>query len=158
MRDGMIKFDDCFPIRASAWLRLLTLAENFGWEPIGQAMKERDPEYVNEENAEQGFVNNWDSYNVGNIQLLKKEDLLNIAEALTKAIAVIPDKKVSPNNISCPMIDGSDPQKLEILSLGDSISYFSGSDNKNFLIAFILFCQTLELDNYALVKISKIIR
>ena len=72
MRDGMIKFDDCFPIRASAWLRLLTLAENFGWEPIGQAMKERDPEYVNEENAEQGFVNNWDSYNVGNIQLLKK--------------------------------------------------------------------------------------
>ena len=125
-----------FRFNGFVWHRVLILAQYFGWKPMGTVMPEGNAKLLfgdwrsNEESVQE-FIKSWEGgYNSNDFQLVVKEDALNLAHALMKAMEVLPDEV----------------NDMEYFSKDGAIDYFSGKAWKNRLNEFIQFCKNGEFD------------
>ena len=130
----LLNTNGSFRFNLFAWHRLLILAQYFGWKPMGTVPSERITKcYLGDRDSDkkavQEFIKNWEGgYDSNDFQLVVKEDALNLADALMKAMEVLPD-------------EGLD---LEYFSKDRAIDYFSGRAWRNYLKEFIQFCNNGE--------------
>ena len=126
----------CFCFSESAWIHVLILAQRFGWKPMGTIITEESAKMImgkmsSNEEAVQDYIKGWEGNYIGNdFQLVVKEDALNLAHALMKAMEVM---EVLPD----------EENVLDFLSTKDC---FSSKGWKNRINEFILFCETGEFD------------
>ena len=161
-----------FRLNYFAWPCALTLAKNFGWEPMGtvlqkEAVRIPDGLDISDDEYVKRTVKSWKGYyDFNEFQLVIKEDALNLGRALKKAVEVIPDERVPLYGFSVSVLSDSIPIKsngaknkddfLKIINnriLEDNkkskkqsyaIARFSGLGNKAHLNDFIKFCMNGE--------------
>ena len=161
-----------FRLNYFAWPCALTLAKNFGWEPMGtvlqnEAVRIPDGLDISDDEYVKRTVKSWKGYyDYSEFQLVIKEDALNLGRALKKAVEVIPDERVFIDGFSVSVIADGIPIEsngaknkddfLKIISnriLEDNkkskkqsyaIARFSGLGNKAHLNDFIKFCMNGE--------------
>lgn len=116
---------------------ILSLAENYGWEPKGTVLS----------NWESGEIeSDWDGkYFSNDGQVVVAEDATNMANALMEALGDIPDEKTSETSIDSEPIEVEDIlQRIEelkknTLSKNKTIKMFSGKGGKKHIKEFIVF-------------------
>ena len=147
------------------WRCVLTLAKHYGWEPMGTVMPEETAKLLmgdrgSDEEGVQGFIQNWEgNYDSNSHQLVVKEDALNLALALMKAMEVLPDERSIVDefstNVSIDDIKNSSCSDEDIMSAVaeiifrgneksidplSAINCFSGLESKKYLGKFIQYC------------------
>lgn len=92
-----------------AWVKVLTLAETYGWQPAGTLA------YIPTDKTDTADVE--ETYLVNNGRIVTAEDAANLAEALEKALDDIPD----PDEYPAPTLPPDDARQhlRELGMLGD---------------------------------------
>lgn len=119
-----------FRFNRTSWFFILRLAHKYGWQPRGTAVTEvtlgalglKDRSDVNWDGTY--FANEW--------QEVGDEDVLNIANALEKALPAVPNQK---NKNMQNLINH---EKWEDI---DPLEYWSGKGNKAYIKKFIKYCR-----------------
>jgi hypothetical protein len=114
--DLLSSSNDDFRWTQTFWPRVLALAEKFGWDPLGTTVPK---DYTDSD---------WDgnySYNEG--QIVEAEDAASLADALEKAIPILPQE-----TIQLPQTD---------LDQIPPENFFSGPDGRQSIEEFIDFCR-----------------
>lgn len=83
---GHIKFSNI------GWSKILTIAQQYGWQPMGTKAPGPLPELEGESPSENNDWRDWDgNYLTNDFQSVTAEDATNIAAALERALVDIPD-------------------------------------------------------------------
>ncbi|PZV04922.1 MAG: hypothetical protein DCF22_25085 [Leptolyngbya sp.] len=126
-----------FGLNVFSWGHMLCLARLYGWQPAGTVIDEADL---------QDFPNGkWNGgYQSNDGQKVTTEDARNMADALEKALADIPDhdaleykKELGGGILIAP--NGPDVSALK---------WFSGNESKEYVRKFIAYCRAGEFKIY----------
>jgi hypothetical protein len=119
-----------FRLNITAYRQMLTLASNYGWEPMGTIAP---PPRCEDEIEE---VKNWEgTYFSNNYQKIGSTDAFNLAIALEKAIVDIPLEPQKDRTIKSYL---EDRQGLNYRDL-DPLEFFAG--RQEMIKNFITFCK-----------------
>lgn len=134
-----------FQFTCRGWQKVLTIAEHFGWEPMGTVIREDNALlFFDDESSDkdiQQFIKSWDgNYYTNDLQTVIEKDALNLFRALMKALEAMPDERVITDHYTYWVI-------LDDVSTGFAIGDFSsGLIMKNTLEKFTQFCMLGEFD------------
>ena len=116
------------------WEKLLKIAVQYGWEPMGT-----DPPQWDEEETKENTETKWcGSYLSNDFQSVNDKDAENLAMALERSLPDMPDE-----DMMAPFSDTNGG--LLINRIGPSMKdtdFFSGHESKEEVRKFILFCRT----------------
>ena len=132
-----------FQFNCRGWQKVLTIAEHFGWEPMGTVIREDNALlFFDDESSDkdiQQFIKSWDgNYDTNTLQTVIEKDVLNLSRALMKAVQVMPDEIVITDCYSWAILND--------VSKGSEIGHILRM--KNSLEKFIQFCMIGEFDIY----------
>ena len=143
---GYDLINNCGTIHFSnvGWAKVLTIAEHFGWKPMGTVYREDNAllffgDELSNKDIQQ-FIKSWDgNYDTNTLQTVIEKDALNLSRALMKAVQVMPDEIEITDRYPYWVI-------LDDVSKGSEIGHFRSLQMKNSLEKFIQFCMNGEFD------------
>ena len=135
-----------FQFNCRGWQKVLTIAEHFGWEPMGTVIREDNALlFFDDESSDkdiQQFIKSWDgNYYTNDLQTVIEKDVLNLSRALMKAVQLMPDEIVVTDYYPYWVI-------LDDVSKGSEIGHIRSLMLKKSLEKFIQFCIIGEFDIY----------
>ena len=151
---GYDLINNCGTIHFSnvGWAKVLTIAEHFGWKPMGTVYREDkallffDVEHSNKDI--QQFIKSWDGdYGTNDSQTVIEKDALNLSRALMRAVQLMPDELVVTDCYPYWVILDDVSKGSEIGHITE-IGHIRSSMLKKTLEKFIQFCMIGEFDIY----------
>ncbi len=124
------------------WSKILTLAQQYGWQPMGTEAPGPLPELEGESPSENNDWRDWDgNYLTNDFQSVTAEDATNIAAALERVVEDIPDHDAMEDKVK--FIQDQRVFDWDTACNASPVEWFSGR-GKQAVQQFIAFCKAGE--------------